>query len=199
MHQYEADDLGNIKAENAILLMRQDDTAICAPFLSSLGRHQTSDYVYYPANHIISIGICPRDVSGREYNKVFMWIWDRTDDVFWSKTYNLPQTEKITIVDAALECDKNEAPDSQWKNFYKFSPSLPSGQDIANEFTWSERPSPVFNNEHSEDYYHNYKCYECSCGNPYYCDMYPEYCYWYEVPCEGPRNSGTMWQRKTPK
>ena len=49
-------------------------------------------------------------------------MWDRTDDVFWGKTYNLPQTEKITqIVDTALERDKNEAPDSTWKNFYKLT------------------------------------------------------------------------------
>ena len=32
MHQYETDAWGNIKAENAILLMRDDDEATCALF-----------------------------------------------------------------------------------------------------------------------------------------------------------------------
>lgn len=174
MHQYEADAEGNIKAENAILLMRDDDEATCAPFFSSLGGHQTGDYKYYPANHVISIGIRPEHSSGsREYNEIYIWIWDRTDDVFWGKTYNLPQTEKITIVDAALECDKNEAPDSQWKNFYKFKPSNEHIQavNLLDEFTWSEHSSPVFNNEHSEEYYDDY----------------------------GPNTVATLWQRKTPK
>lgn len=159
MHQYEADAEGDITAENAIVLMKWDNDALCRPYISSLGGYQEPYPIVYPASHTISIGIRPEHSSGsREYNEIYMWIWDRTTDTFWGKTYNLPQTEKITIVDAALECDENETPDSQWKNFYKFSPSLPSGQDIANKFTWAEHSSPVFNNEHSEDYYHNYKC-----------------------------------------
>jgi hypothetical protein len=173
MHQYEADAQSNIKAENAIMLWRQDDTAICGPFLSSLGSHQTSDYKYYPANHIISIGIRPEHSSGsREYDEVYMWIWDRTDGVSWGKTYTLPRTEKITIVDAALECDKNETPDSTWKNLYKFNPSNEHMQNInlLDEFTWAEHPSPVFNNEHAEEYYDDY----------------------------GPSTVATLWQRKTP-
>ena len=172
MHQYEADAWGNIKAENAIVLMKWDDKALCKPYISSLGGYQ--DQIEYPVNHIISIGIRPEHSSGsREYNEVYMWIWDRTDDVFWSKTYTLPQTEKITIVDAALECDKNEAPNSQWKNFYKFNPSNEHIQDVnlLDEFTWSEHPSPVFNNEHAEDYYDDY----------------------------GPNTVATLWQRKTLK
>ena len=61
MHQYETDAWGNIKAENAILLMRDDGSNLC-PFFSSSGRHQTDDYKYYPANHDISIGIRPEQI-----------------------------------------------------------------------------------------------------------------------------------------
>ena len=201
MHQDETNGW-QTTAENAIVLMRQDDTAICAPFFSSLGGYQTDDYKYYPANHVISIGIRPEHSYGsREYNEIYIWIWDRTDDIFWGKTYNLPQTEEITVVDAALECDENEAPNSLWKNFYKFSPlnEYIQSVNLPDEFTWFERSSPVFNNEHAEEYYIPYTCYECSCGDPYFCYMYPDDCYWYEVPCEGPLSAATLWQRKTPK
>jgi len=177
MHQYEGDDSGDIKAENAIVLMRVDDTAVCRPYISSLGGYECEpNPICYPANHVISIGIRPEHSYGsREYNKIYMWIWDRTTDTFWGKTYNLPRTEKITIVDAALECDENEAPDSQWKNFYKFTPYNEYIQDVnlPDEFTWSEHSSPVFNNEHYEGYY-----------NPYGGEKLI---------------SATLWQRKTPK
>jgi len=172
MHQYESNGWW-VTAENAIVLMREGNTAICATYISSLGGYQ--DYIYYPANHVISIGIRPEHSYGsREYNKIYMWIWDRTDNKFWGKTYNLPRTEKITYVDAALECDENEPPNSLWKIFYKFTPTNEYIEfvNLPDEFTWFEYTSPVFNNEHFEVYYDSYG---------------------------GKKISATLGQRKTPK
>ena len=55
MLQYETDAWGNIKVENAILLMRDDDKKQPVPFFRFIRGHQTDDYKYYLANHDISI------------------------------------------------------------------------------------------------------------------------------------------------
>jgi hypothetical protein len=189
--------------ENCVVITRNGDTGIFQIFISELGGY-TGDHKFYPADHTISIGIRPNHEWGhREYTTIYFWVWDRTTDEFWGKTYNLPETELIYKVDGALEHNRTSTPNSLWKSFHLFSPcdqDVNCFMDLEAIFRWKEWSCPNnMNNEHAEDYYHNYKCMECSCGDAYFCFMYPDYCYWYEVPCEGPLNSGTMWQRKTPK
>ena len=82
-------------------------------------------------------------------------------------------TELIYSVDAALEHDTSEIPNSLWKSFYRFTASDENIAcvDLKANFGWLEWTSPEMNNEHVKDYYDTY----------------------------GPNTQATLWQRKTPK
>jgi len=158
--------------ENCIVITRSGDLATFGIYVSSLGGYQY--YVHRPANHVFSIGIRPEhDWGHREYNEILFWVWDRTTNEWWSNTYTLPVTELIYSVDAALEHDTSEIPNSLWKSFYRFTASDENIAcvDLKANFGWLEWTSPEMNNEHVKDYYDTY----------------------------GPNTQATLWQRKTPK
>jgi hypothetical protein len=163
--------------ENCIVITRSGDTGVFGIFIEALGGY-LGDWVYFPADHLISIGIRPDHSWGhRDYDEICFWVWDRTADEFWGKTYVLPDTEEIKAVDAALEQNMGEVPNSLWKNFHEFSPYDEDVRsvDLEDNFEWKEWGSPPctnVNNEHVEEYHG-----------------------WYGLP----NAKATLWQRKTPE
>lgn len=157
-----------------VVITRNGDTGIFQIYIKALGGY-TGDHTFYPADHLISIGIRPNHNWGhREYTTIYFWVWDRTTNEFWGKTYNLPETELIYKVDGALEHNRTSAPNSDWKSFIHFPRSTRIYETIDLEaiFKWKEWSCPNnMNNEHTEWYYDDY----------------------------GPNTVANLWQRKTPR
>jgi len=140
--------------ENCIVITRGGSTATFWIFLESLGGHQ--EQVNFPASHTFRIGIQPQHNTGmREYTRVLFWIWDLTNGSSWSNTYNIPQTELIKDVDAALEQPNNVPANSLWVLFSQFRAydEYLQAINLAPNFWWLEWESPTMNNEHSESFY----------------------------------------------
>jgi len=107
--------------ENCIVVTRQTEGSAFGIYLRKLGGYQ--DWVHYSADHFFNIGIRGEHEEGsREINSVYFWVWDKTNDVFWDKTYDLPETEVVKSVDAALECYSTITPLEKWKTFTDYTP-----------------------------------------------------------------------------
>ena len=154
LHQWPA------SGENAIVItyypsQPSNRTGIFGIYIGALGGY-TGDYVRRPASNSFSTGIRPEHQTGSKgYTKIFFWIYDFTDGVYWSKTYTLPATQYIKAVDAALEHNDTVTPNSLWKNFIDFN-ALDQNKNNVNlkaNFKWKEWPSTNMNNEHTERYY----------------------------------------------
>ncbi|NMX21599.1 hypothetical protein C5S30_04020 [ANME-1 cluster archaeon GoMg4] len=161
-----------IGGENCIVITRNGDMGAFRTFLSALGGY-TEDYLWRSADHEFMIGIRPEHESGqREYTQVYFWVWDLTTNDLWEKTYNLPATEEIEDVDAALEHNSTFTPNSLWKSFFNYEALDKdlSKIDLKDNFAWQQWTCPHMTNEHAEDYYDTY----------------------------GPNTTATLWQRKTP-
>ena len=107
--------------ENCIVITRRESAVTFGIYLRRLGGYQ--EWVHYSADHNFNIGIRGEHQEGsREINSVYFWVWDKTDDVFWDKTYDLPETERVRSVDAALECYSDITPLEKWKTFTDYTP-----------------------------------------------------------------------------
>jgi hypothetical protein len=152
LHQW--GELGASHSENCIVIYRSGSTGYFGTYLSELGGYQ--DWVTFPASHTVRVYVLPDYAIGsREYDEVSFVVWDLTNGTSWGDEYTLPDTEQIKDVDAALEQVEDASPNSLWATFYNFLASDENrvNVNLAINAWWSEHPSVVMNNVHSQYYY----------------------------------------------